>query len=545
MTPPTAPSEQSYDYIVVGGGSSGCVLAARLSENPAHRVLLLESGRWDTNPWIHIPATFFRVNRGVRDVVKYWGEAQPELGGRGYLLPQGQVIGGGSSVNAMLYVRGQADDYNSWAQMGCPGWSYDDVLPVFRDLEGNDTFGGDYHGQNGPLAVSNPRHRHPLSLAFLQAAQEVGLPLTEDFNGAQQEGMGFYQTTTVKGRRCSAARAFLKPALGRRNLTVLTQARVDKLIVTGRRAMGVLLTDGRRFDARAEIVLTAGALATPAILMRSGLGPAAHLTDRGVDVVADLTEVGRNFQDHVAVPVEARLKNSISVHGHDSGLKGARHMLQYLTTRRGLLASNIIEAGGFVDTAGTGRPDIQFHFMPTFSLASDGTREDGHGLGFSACVLRPQSRGEVRLRSADPVEPVRLHANVLSAQADRAAMLRGVRLALKILDAPAMRALISERTSPKQAETDADLMTHIAAAAKTVFHPVGTCRMGGDDASVVDAQLRVRRIDGLRISDASVMPSIVSGNTNAPTIMIAERCARFMRAAAMHSPAQAGTALPV
>lgn len=526
-----APSEATYDYIVVGGGSSGCVLAARLSENPAHRVLLIEAGRRDTNPWIHIPATFFKVNRGDRDVVRYIGEPQAELGGRGYLLPQGNVIGGGSSVNAMLYVRGQAEDYDTWAQMGCRGWSYEDVLPVFRDLERNDTFEDDYHGTSGALHVSNPRHRHPLSQAFLQAAQEVGLPLTPDFNGARQEGMGFYQTTTEAGRRCSAARAFLRPALRRANLTVITEARVSKVQLSERRATGVLLEDGRRFDARAEIVLTAGTLATPAILMRSGLGPGAHLNEMGIDVAEHLPEVGQNFQDHVAVPIEARLKDPISVVGQDAGLRGARNMLRYIATRRGLLSSNIIEAGGFVDTGGTGRPDIQYHFLPTFSLASDGTREDGHGLGFSACVLRPQSRGQVTLRSADPTDPIKLDANVLSATADQTAMLRGVRLGLQILDAPSLKRLITVRTSPKGAGSDAELKAYIAASAKTVFHPVGTCRMGGsnDTRSVVDNELRVRHVLGLRIADASVMPSIVSGNTNAPTIMIAERCARFMR----------------
>jgi choline dehydrogenase-like flavoprotein len=524
----------TFDYIIIGGGSAGCVLANRLSANPDNRVALIESGPWDRNPWIHIPGTFFRVNRGDREVIKYRGEPQPELNGREFLLPQGHVIGGGSSINAMLYIRGQAEDYDTWAQMGCRGWSYDEVLPAFRAVEDNDTFDDEYHGRGGELGVSSPRHRHPLCERFLTAAEQIGLRRTDDFNGATQEGMGFFQTTTRGGRRSSAARAFLKPALKRSNLQVFVDSDVARVTLEDRRATGVELTDGRQLSASQEVVLTAGALATPGIMMRSGLGPAAHLREMGIEVLRDMPGVGENFQDHVAVPIEARLKDPISIEGQDRGLRAVMQATRYLAFRRGLLSSNILECGGFVDTGNLGRPDIQYHFMPAFSLTSDGKRAEGHGLSFSACLLRPESRGQVRLQSADPEAPIVLHANILKERADMLGMLRGLRLGLDILDAPALREVVSERRIPDPGDlSDSELEAHVAQEAKTVFHPVGTCRMGrkDDPMAVVDSQLRVTGIKGLRIADASVMPTIVSGNTNAPVMMIAERAAGFIAAA--------------
>ncbi|MFN3954345.1 MAG: GMC family oxidoreductase [Pararhodobacter sp.] len=520
-----------FDYIVCGGGSAGCVLAAELARDPARRVLVIESGRRDRNPWIHIPATFFRVLRGGRDAVTYASQPEPGLGGRPCLVPQGHVLGGGSSVNAMIYIRGQAQDYDDWAAMGCEGWDWAQVLPVFRALEGNRVHGAPFHGRKGALTVSNPRHRHPLSEAFLAACQQAGLPASNDFNGAEQAGTGFYQTTTRDGRRCSAARAFLHPALKACDITLMTGARIDRVIIENARATGVRLADGRQFTARHEVIVCAGALATPLILMRSGLGPAAVLEAQGVPVLADLPGVGRNYQDHMAVPVEAETRAAISTHGQDRGLRAAGHMLRYLASRRGLLASNIVEAGGFVDTAGTGRPDIQFHMIPGFAGAPNTPPIDGHGISFSVCALRPAARGHLALASRDPLAQGRLQAGVLDHPQDIATTLRGLRLALSLLERPALKTILGPRRQPAPgADDEAALRAHIRASAKTVYHPAGTARMGhaDDPEAVLDARLRLRGIRGLRVADASVMPVIVSGNTNAPCMMIGARAAQFI-----------------
>lgn len=527
----------SFDYIVVGGGSSGCVMASRLSEDPANRVLLIESGHKDGHPWIHIPSTFFKVIEKGRDIVAYIGEPTPELNNRPSIMIQGHVIGGGSSVNAMLYVRGHANDYNQWAQLGNRGWSYDDVLPVFRDLESNQVLSDDFHGQSGELTVSKTRYQHPLCQAFVEAAQEVGLPHNPDFNGAEQEGVGFYQTTTADGRRWSAAQAFLRKAEKRPNLTIRTQTRVAKVTFEGARATGVMLEDGTRISAKAEVIMCAGAIETPRLLQLSGIGPGAHLQSHGIKVVSDLPGVGENYQDHLESTVQGETHDPISLLGQDKGLKAAMHFMKYMTTKQGLMSSNVVECGGFADVSDAGQPDIQFHVLPFMVGWADRPPIEKHGIAIGPCFLRPKSRGSVRLRSASPQDKALFDAGSFKDSDDLEVLVRGVLKGIEILEAPALARLIKRRHLPEPGlEKDMDGLRHyVRQTAKTVFHPVGTAKMGPetDRMAVVDAQLRVRGVTGLRVADASVMPTLVSGNTNAPTMMIAERCARFIKARSM------------
>ena len=524
--------KQIVDYIVVGAGSAGCVIAHRLVKAGCS-VLLLEAGPTDAVKFVKMPATFVRVIGTERSWV-YETTPQPHANGRKMYVPQGRMSGGGSSLNAMVYIRGAAADYDAWAEAGCTGWSWKDVLPMFRRAESNMRFSGEMHGTEGPLRVSDTKFRHPLSLAFLKAAQEAGLPYNDDFNSGRQEGVGFYQTTTIDGTRGSTAATYLAAVQGDPKLTLVNGAHVLRVTMEGGQATGVeyRLGDGttKRATANREVVLSAGALASPKLLQVSGIGPAEHLRRIGVPVQHDLPGVGENFHDHLEIIVHGRCREPISLLGQDKGLTALKHGLQWELFKTGLLTSNVVESGGFVDTTGSGQPDLQFHVLPT--LVGDVDREPlpGHGISINPCFLRPESRGTVRLRSADPMAPIRFDGGYLSAQADVDTLVRGLKLARRILRAPALAKLVSAELAPSAEDeiSDAALADYVRQRAKTVYHPAGTCRMGSDPMAVVDPQLRVHGMQGLRVCDASVMPRIVSGNTNAPTIMIAERCADFL-----------------
>jgi choline dehydrogenase-like flavoprotein len=524
-----------YDHIIIGAGSAGCVLAHRLVRG-GRSVLLLEAGPSHEHPFVRMPATFVRVI-GTERSWDYVSEPQAEAHGRRMHVPQGRMLGGGSSLNAMVYIRGTAADYDSWRDAGCPGWGWRDVLPAFKCAEANECHAEPWHGASGPLRVSNPRFRHPLSEAFVQAARQCGLAGNGDFNGATQAGVGFYQSTTFNGERGSTASTYLAAVRGDPLLAVTTGADATRVLIEGGRAVGVEFIESgqvQRAHCRAEVLVCAGALASPKLLMLSGIGPGDALQALGIPLVQHLPGVGRNYQDHLEVSVYARTRSPVSLLGEDKGLRALRHGLQWQLFRRGLLCSNVVESGGFVDTLGGDRPDLQFHVLPV--LVGDVEREPlpGHGLSINPSFLRPLSRGSVALRSADPAQPIVFDAGALREQADVDTLVRGVKLARKILRAPALAEVIDSELLPgAEAElSDAQIEAHVRSYAKTVYHPAGTCRMGSDAHAVVDPRLQVRGVDMLRVCDASVMPTLPSGNTNAPTIMIAERCAQFLMHAA-------------
>jgi len=534
MSPNSAGEE--FDYIIVGAGSAGCVLANRLTADPKTTVLLLEVGPADNSIFIKMPAGNFKVIPTERSF-KYTTEPEPAAHNRRLFVPQGRTLGGGSSVNGMVYIRGQREDYEDWRAQGCTGWGYEDVLPHFCKAEGNATLSGRYHGTEGPLKVADLRYHHPLSEAFIRATQEIGetqnrpINYNYDFNGESQEGVGFHQVTQVNGERASTARCYLRDAERRPNLCVKTNALTDRVLLDGRRATGIAYrangSGELHVTARRDVILTAGTLATPTVLMRSGIGPADHLREHDIAVTLDRPAVGSNYQDHLSVPVQGQCKEPVSVLGEEKGLKGLKHFLQWYFFRTGLVTSNVVEAGGFLDLDGDGRCDTQLAFLPILRGELNAPMPSVHGLSLNPCLLRPKSRGEIRLTSKDPAAPPHFKGNYLAHEDDVAHLVRGARFARRILKAPSLaRVLVGEylpgETVPDE---DAPLGEFVRHYARTVFHPAGTCRMGSDPDAVVDPKLRVRGIENLRVADASIMPTVTSGNTNAPTIMIAERAA--------------------
>ena len=518
----------TYDYIVVGAGSAGCVLANRLSSDRHVRVLLLEAGERDSAKEVHIPAAFNKLFKTKRDWA-YETEPEPELGGRRLYWPRGRMLGGSSSLNAMIYVRGNAVDYDGWRAAGNEGWGWSDVRPLFRDMETNARGASEHHGTDGPLCVSDLRCVNAVSRAFVEAARERGLTVNDDFNGPQQEGFGFYQVTQRNGRRCSAAAAFLKPALARPHLSVLTGAHATRVVMEGGKAAGVEFRHrGVVKNARAqrEIVLCGGAINSPQLLMLSGIGPADDLRQLGIGVVADVPGVGANLQDHVVVGVYYHCRRPVTLETAET----LPNLLRYLMLHDGPLTTNVAEAGGFVRTQPHLRaPDLQFHFAPAFFLDHGFTRPGGCGFTIGPTLLQPRSRGRVRLRSADPFAAPAIHANYFHARDDFAPLIAGMRMARDLAGTSALAGFAGDEYLPgTRVVTDADLERYIRERCETLYHPVGTCKMGGDADAVVDAQLRVRGVERLRVADASVMPTIVRGNTNAPTMMIGERAAAMM-----------------
>ena len=525
----------TFDHIVIGGGSGGCAVAGRLSE-AGRSVCLLEAGGKGDGMLFRVPtATALILPRKVQN----WGYRtipQPGLNGRSGYQPRGRVLGGSSAINAMLYVRGHAADYDEWARNGCEGWAWDDVLPYFRKAESNERGADDRHGADGPLNVADQRSPAAISEAFVEAGTEAQHPRTEDFNGPNQEGFGLYQVTQKNGERWSAAHAYIHPHGDRSNLDVRTKVRVEKILIEDGRAVGVRYRAGgatKEVRARGDVVLAAGAFGSPQILMLSGIGPGAHLREHGVNVTRDAPGVGGNLQDHVDY-VLCYKSGRRDVWGLSA--VGARDMWQawrqWKRDRTGMLTTPFAEGGAFLKTRGDlDRPDVQLHFV--VGLVDDHMRKLhlGHGWSCHVCVLRPHSRGEVRLASSDVRDDPAIDMGFLSDERDLDTLEQGYRMTRQVCEAPALAPWRGKEMYTDGNETRDELRDILRSRADTVYHPVGTCRMGEDDGSVVDPQLRVRGIDGLRIADASVMPTIVGGNTNAPTIMIGERCASMLLAA--------------
>ncbi len=522
------------DFVVVGAGSAGCALAARLSEDPATKVVLLEAGGEDRNRWIHIPLGFGKTFADASVNWCYETEPDPGAAGRRVYWPRGKVLGGSSSINGMVYIRGQAEDFDHWRQLGNTGWSFDDVLPYFRRSEHQARGADAFHGTGGPLCVSDVEH-HPICEAFIESAVALGFPRNDDFNGAVQEGVGWHQTTTRNGRRCSTAVGYLRPAMSRANLRVVTDALAEKILFGGGRATGVAFRqDGalRTARARCEVVLCGGAINSPQLLLLSGVGPAAHLAEFGIPVVRDVPGVGQSLQDHYSAPIKLKCRLPVTV--NDVMLSNVRKLkvgLQYYVFHNGPLAMISSPAALFARTRPElASPDIKCSVSP---FSADRPQDGLHRWsGFTTIVyqLRPESRGEIKLKSPHAGDPPAVHPNYLASETDQRTIVDGLKLLRRLLASPRLQRFVESEMLPgPEVQTDAQLLDFARRRGGTVYHPTSTCKMGVDALAVVDPQLRVSGLEGLRVADASVMPTVVSGNTNAATIMIGEKLADMLR----------------
>jgi choline dehydrogenase len=520
------------DFIVIGAGSAGCTIAARLSEDAATNVLLLEAGGEDTNRWIHIPLGFGKTFADPS--VNWCYETEADASGRKVFWPRGKVLGGSSSINGMVYIRGQAEDFDHWRQLGNAGWSFDDVLPYFKRAEHQVRGRDDFHGSGGPLCVSDVE-KHPIAEAFIDAAMALGFARNDDFNGAAQDGVGYHQTTTRNGKRCSTAVGYLKPARQRGNLAIATNALSEKIVFDGKRAVAVQYRQNgalKTAHARREIILCGGAINSPQLLMLSGIGPAAHLGQHGIAVMHDLPGVGQNLQDHYSAPIKLKAAQPITV--NDVMLSNLRKLkvgIQYYTTRTGPLAMISSPAALFAKTRPElATPDIKCSISP---FSADRPQDGLHkfsGFTMIAYQLRPESRGEIRLKSDNAADPPAMIPNYLSDPIDQQTIVAGLKLCREVLAQPVLAQFIAEEFQPGPTVAGDDaLLAYAKQRGGTVYHPTSTCTMGTGPMAVVDPELKVHGIEGLRVADASVMPTVISGNTNAATIMIGEKLADMVR----------------
>ncbi len=523
------PPKASFDYIIVGAGSAGCVLAKRLTASGRHRVLLLEAGGRDSNMWIHIPLGFAKLFDNAKVNWLYKSEPEPELNNRNIIQPRGKVLGGSSSINGLLYIRGQHEDFDHWRQLGNAGWAFADVLPFFRRAEDQARGADELHGVGGPLAVSDVCEPHPLCEAFIEAAQQTGIPRNDDFNGPTQEGAGYFQLTTKNGRRWSTAAGYLRQARSRPNLKIELNALASRLVFSGRRAVGVEYRQGgltHTAYAEGEVILAGGAFNSPQLLQLSGVGPADLLRAHGIEVIADMPGVGADLQDHLQVRMQFRCTQPITA---NDVLNDWRHRcgagIRYMLSRKGLLTIGAGYAGAFLRTRpDLATPDVQIHFLIFSTETAGAAVHPFPGFMASVCQLRPESRGFVRIKSSDPTMPPAIQPRYLTSRADCDTVIAGLKVLRRVMSRPVIRKLIAEERAPGETcVTDAELLAYARATGTTVYHPTSTCRMGSDPNAVVDERLRVRGLERLRVVDASIMPTLVSGNTNAAAVMIGEK----------------------